>query len=77
MLSFHPDFEQNLMVQEALKFRTYFYDISVACFNHNELLGRKVSIAWDRQQMDLVVNDDPGEGADDFTCCYVFHTKWF
>jgi len=45
MLSFHPDFEQNLMVQEALKFRTYFYDISVACFNHNELLGRKVSIA--------------------------------
>ena len=48
MVSFHPNFEQNLMAQEALKFRSQFYDNSVAYFNHREIFRRTVSIASDR-----------------------------
>lgn len=69
MVSFHPSFEQDLMAEEALKFRTQFYDNSVARFNHSELFVRTVSIACDTQQMDLLVNKELGEGPDDFLLC--------
>lgn len=45
MVTFHPNFEQNLMAQEALKFISQFYDNSVAYFNHHEIFRRTVSIA--------------------------------
>lgn len=63
------------MAHEALKIRIQFHDYSVASFDHNELFGRAVTMAWDRQQMNLLVSDKQGEGPNDFTSCYAFQAE--